>query len=505
MRFRIRLGVLILALACHGELIDGGLPPGGNEPPTPFTPGLALRVGGTGADVIRAMRIDPSGNVLVAGTFTGVTTTDGLGGSPLTSLGGTDGFLAKYSSTGALVWSRRFGGTQDELVTDLALDAGGNIFVGGSFQGVAGFDLSGAGVVLTSTGGEDGFVAKFSSDGALLWVRRFGGAGPDQVSALSADGSGNVFAAGGFTGPANALPAPGPTIQSGGGRDGFVLALGGDGAVRWAIPLGGPQDDAALGIAATASGDIAVAGEFHGTADFARGGGTATFLTALGGADVFLAFYSGGGTLVRAVRFGGTGEESVSPGGLSADASGNTILLGSFSGSVDFDPGPGVVARASLGPVDLFASRFDAAGSFQSTITLGGPSGSITGARAVAAPDGGTLITGRFTGAIDFDPGPGISMTASLGLQGVTDAFVGRYRPSGGLAWVSRFGEATLVAGRGTAGTGLALDPAGNPLVAGYFTGSPDFDPGTTAFRLTTLGEADGFLVKLTSTGALAP
>ena len=53
------LAVLLFALGCSGELTDGDLPDGGNEPPTPFTPGLTLRLGGTGVDVIRAMRLDP--------------------------------------------------------------------------------------------------------------------------------------------------------------------------------------------------------------------------------------------------------------------------------------------------------------------------------------------------------------------------------------------------------------------------------------------------------------
>lgn len=503
MRYRSGVTVLVVALACRGELIDGSRPPGG-EPPTSFTPGLAVRLGGTGADFVRALRSEGSGSLVVAGTFTGVATMGRAGESPLTSLGGSDGFLAKYSPTGTLLWSRRFGGPQDETVSDLVLDAAGNLYVSGGFQGIAGFDEANA-IVLTSSGGEDGFIAKFSPDGTLVWTRRFGGAGPDQVTALSLTASGDVVAAGRFTGQANALPAPGPTVQSAGGQDGFALALTADGAVRWVVPLGGPQDDAALGIAGTPSGDIAVAGEFRATADFSRGAGPALSLTALGGTDAFLALYSATGTPVSARRFGGPGEEQVAPGGLAADGTGTLVLLGGFSGSVDFDPGTGVVARASLGPADLFASRFDAAGNFLSVITVGGTTGTIAGARALIAPDGGLLITGRFSGAMDFDPGPGLAVTASLGLQGVPDAFVARYSASGTLAWVSRLGEATGVAGRGTAGTALALDPSGHPIVAGYFAGSPDFDPGAASFRLTSLGETDGFLLKLTSQGALSP
>jgi hypothetical protein len=47
-------------------------------------------------------------------------------------------------------------------------------------------------------------------------------------------------------------------------------------------------------------------------------------------------------------------------------------------------------------------------------------------------------------------------------------------------------------------------NPAGGVVVAGQFFGSPDFDPGTSTFRLTSLGNADAFLVLLTSSGGLS-
>ena len=493
--------VLLLALGCSGELTDGDLPNGGNEPPTPFTPGLSLRIGGTGIDVIRALRLDPSGNIVVAGTFTGVSTLDG---AVLTSLGGTDGFVAKYTPTGTLLWARGFGGTQDERVTDLAVDGAGNVYVGGGFEGTAGFDLSGSGFVLTSAGGEDGFITRYSADGTLGWAVRYGGTGLDEVSALTVDAGGSLYAGGAFTGVATTLPVPGVSIQSAGGRDGFILSMTTAGAVSWAIPVGGPQDDAILGIAKSPTGLVLAAGIFRGTADFSRGGGSGPFLASLGGADIFFAAFTPIGLLIRASSFGGSGDESMEPGSLSLDTPGNAILLGNFTSAMDFDPGAGVSARASLGIADLFASRFDPSGVFQSVITLGGP-GTVTAGRAIFAPDGGMLITGSFSGPIDFDPTSGTSVTTSLGLQGVTDAFVARFTPAGALSWADRFGEATSLPERGTGGRGLAVDAAGSIITAGFFTGNPDFDPGGTMFRLTNVGATDGFIVKLTATGALAP
>jgi hypothetical protein len=421
----------------------------------------------------------------------------------LTSLGGTDGFLAKYSPAGTLLWARRFGGTLDERVTDLAVDQAGNLYVGGGFEGAATFDPGGS-LVLTSAGGSDGFITRYSTDGTLGWAVRFGGSGLDDVSALAVDAGGTLYAGGGFAAIATALPTSGVSIQSAGGRDGFILSMTTAGAVNWAIPVGGPQDDVVRGIAPSPTGLLLVAGMFGGTADFSRGGGSGPFLTSLGSTDIFLAAFTPIGLLLRATSFGGSSDETLQPGGLSLDGVGNTILLGNYAGSVDFDPGAGVAARGSLSAADLFANRFDPSGNFVSVITLGG-TGVITPARVSFALDGGVAITGSFSGPIDFDPSSASSVLASLGLQGVTDAFVARFTASGALSWADRFGEATALAGRGSGGTGLGFDGAGNLIVAGYFTGNPDVDPGGTMFRLTNLGEADGFILKLTSNGALAP
>jgi len=502
MRHPILLALPLLLLGCEGRLIDPHLP-GGNQPPT-TNAAFALRFGGPGSELITGIAMDASGDVYVAGSFTGTPDFDpGSGITALPSLGNADGFLAKYSAAGGLVWVFQVGGLGEETVTSLARDAGGNLYLSGGFSGSTDFD-PGAGLqVLNSIGGQDGYVAKFSPAGSLLWARRFGGPGTDEVNALAVDAAGNVYAAGVFSGQADALPIAGPTILADGSApDGFVLSLDAGGAVRWALPVGGVQEDEVSTIVATAAGTLTIAGSFQGSADFARNS-TAVRLAAQGGTDVFLASYSSAGVLQWAKGIGGPNEESIAPGGLALDAQGGTALLGEFSGSADFDPGPGNVSRASISAADLFLGRYDANGSFVSVVTLGGQ-GSISGVRALVDLDGSALVTGDFSGSLDFDPGTGLTSLASLGQAGATDVFVARYLQTGEFVWVTRFGEATTVGDRSNSGTALARDPAGNVVVAGRFFGAPDFDPGSSALTLISLGEADGFLVKLTAGGALA-
>ncbi len=502
MLHRTSLLLVLLALGCKGRFIEPDLP-GTGEPPI-TNAALAIRFGGPGAELVTGAVTDPAGNVYLAGSFTESADFDpGSGITALTSLGGSDGFLAKYSAAGALLWVAQLGGSSTETVTALGRDAAGNLYLGGSFAGSTDFDPGSGLQVLNSLGGEDGFVAKYASTGDLIWARRFGGTGSDEVNDLAVDVTGASYAAGVFSGQANAVPHGTTTIVGDGSEpDGFVLSLDAAGAVRWAFPLGGPLADAASAIAVSSTGSVVVAGSFRGSANFSRNAAPLP-LTSQGSADVFLASYSTAGLLQWAKGIGGLGEESSASGGLTLDPQNEIALLGFFSGNADFDAGSGTVAKTSISTADLFLVRYDAAGGFSSVLTVGGQ-GSVLGTRALADVDGSVLVTGSFSGAMDFDPGAGTFNLASLAQAGATDAFVARYSAAGGLLWVSRFGEATSVSERTNGGTALALDPGLNVMVSGRFFGSPDFDPGSTAFRLTSVGGADAFLVKLTPAGTLA-
>lgn len=499
----VMLALSLLALGCEGELIDRDLPTTPSSPP-PSPPVLAFRMGDVGAEGIADMAVDPAGNVYLTGTFTGSVDFDpGAGVSSLTSLGGNDVFAAKYSAAGAFIWVARIGGTGAERVTSLVCDAAGNLYLGGAFGGSTDFDPGAGSQVLSSVGGEDGFVVKLSTAGALVWNRRIGGPNADEVSGVVADGLGRTYATGNFNGSANTLPAPGPTLAgNGSAQDGFVMGLDAAGAISFAFPIGGSDVDAANAITVTSGGTVIVGGRFRGSASFIAGS-AATQLTSLGGGDAFLASYSTAGVFQWARALGGLGEEEIRSGGLARDNAGGVVATGTFTGTADFDGGISIVNRTSLGATDWFAARYDGAGGFLSVFSIGAVAADPAPRPAVDA-DGGILVTGGFSGAVDFDPGIVTRIIASLGSGGATDVYTAKYTPGGGLVWVSRFGEGTSAADRQNRGIGVAPYPAGGVLVAGQFFGSPDFDPGPDVFRLTSLGSADGFVVLLTSAGALS-
>ncbi len=493
-------GLLLLAGACKGHLIDLENP-GQNNPPGTTTPALALRLGGTGFDQVVDLAADPDGSVYVTGTFTGVVDFDpGTGVTALTSLGLADIFLAKYSAAGALVWAERVGGTAADNVTSLARDPSGNLYVAGEFEGAADFDPGPGSAFLTSLGGTDGFIAKFTSTGQLAWARRFGGIAFDQVADVAVDAAGNVYAAGIFQGEADLLPASGGQIVSNGNvPDGFLLALDAAGAARWAYPIGGSDIDAASAVAVTSDGSVVVGGVFRGIADV-RSSAAPAQLTSAGGTDAFLAGFTSAGALRWARQITGTSDEDVVPRGLASDAAGGVFVSGSFAGTTTFGTG---VTRTSLGPSDWYVAAFDVTGTLQSVFAVGGTGADF--APNIAVDEGGdVLVTGSFTGPVDFDPGAGSHILTSLATAG-SDAFAAHYTPAGILLWVNSFGQSTAAADRLTAGTAIVPGGQSTALVGGRLFGSPNFGTAAAPFAIASLGEADGFLVKLTSTGALAP
>jgi hypothetical protein len=181
---------------------------------------------------------------------------------------------------------------------------------------------------------------------------------------------------------------------------------------------------------------------------------------------------------------------------------GTVQLIGTFTGSVDLDSGLGTVSAQSLGLEDIFVLRVSPSGSLEDAFTIGS-AGSETPRRAAA--DGSALtLTGTFTTPLDVDPGTGLSVVTPFGTGGATDAFVVRYSSSGQVSWARSFGGLVSGTESGTTPLGLGLGPAGQVIVGGSFFGTMDVDPSNASFALTSLGAADGFLVRFTSAGALA-
>jgi hypothetical protein len=398
-----------------------------------------------------------------------------------------------------LRWARRAGGTSTgDAATGTAVDAVGNVYVTGIFQGSATFGLGEANqTTLTTAGGEDMFVARYDASGALQWVRRAGGTGVDRGSSIALDSVGNIYVAGMFQGSATfgLGETNQTTLLSAGGDDIFIAQYDASGALQWVKRAGGTGSDQGTSVAVDDSGNSYLAGFFNAAAIFAQGQANQTTLTAAGNSDIFIARYDFNGTLLWVMRAGGTGlDQSV---GIAVDSAGNSYVTGLFNNSATFGQGQAnQTTITSSGDRDMFVAQYDTNGSLQWVKRSGG-TGADRGFNIVVDDSGNSYVTGLFNGSAIF--GPGEPNQTSLTSAGVGDIFFAKHDFTGALVWVKRAG------GTGDdGGLGIAVDGFGNIYATGFFSGSATFGQGqATQTTLVSAGRRDIFITKYNSNGLL--
>lgn len=253
----------------------------------------------------------------------------------------------------------------------------------------------------------------------------------------------------------------------------------------WARGQIGTTDTFSEDVATDAAGNIYTTGSFDQTTDFDPGPGVLN-LTSAGNADIYVSKLNANGDLAWAFSLGSITSDAGT--GISTDATGNVYVSGSFSGTVDFDPGPGTTNLTGGG---RFLCKFDTNGNLISAFGLPATL-SVTFLMAGDASDN-LYLAGGFSGTADFDPGVG---TFNMTSAGSTDIFILKLSPSGTFIWAKRMGS-TLFDGT----NGLVLDASGNVHITGYFNGTVDFDPGAGTANLTSAGATDAFIQKLDNAG----
>lgn len=258
---------------------------------------------------------------------------------------------------------------------------------------------------------------------------------------------------------------------------------------EWANQMGGGFNDTGASITVDTSGNAYITGNFEGTADFDPGSEIFN-LTSSGGSDVFIQKLDSVGNFLWAKQIGGTSDDY----GASTiiDVYGNAYTIGSFMGTVDFDPGQGTVNLTSVADYDIFIQKLDFNGDFLFAKQLGGASNNYGNSISVDIL-GNICTTGSFLGTLDLDPGTGIYNLTSAGDY---DSFVLKLDSDGNFLWAKQMGGTFS-----DEGFSIAVDGFGNIYSTGYFQGTADFDPSPGIFNLTSTGLDDIYIQKLDPNG----
>lgn len=258
----------------------------------------AFNLGSSGDDRGHDITLDNENNILITGKSGGTIDFDpGTNTAEVTAYGG---FVAKYDSDGNYIWAFTVASTNHTSLS-LAVDDAGDVFVTGYFSMLIDFDPNGDGYPLTSNGGRDIYLAKYSTDGDFLWAFHVGASGnmnDDEGRDISLDEDGNVYLTGYFKSdnPVDFDPGVDEALVTGNGNhDVFVAKYDTDGNYLNAFSLGGTNDDEGNGIAIGSDGSIYITGEFNGVADFDPGAGTQNLEADGFGLDRYVAKYTNQG------------------------------------------------------------------------------------------------------------------------------------------------------------------------------------------------------------------
>lgn len=391
-------------------------------------------------------------------------------------------------------WTKSMGDFSSDAANAVAVDALGNVYSTGFFQGTVDFDPDTIGIhELDSEGSYDIFVLKLDALGNFVWAKNMGGTEADSGHAISVDEDSNVYITGYFTNTADFDPdeVVTYTLFSEGEEDIFVSKLDASGNFIWAKHLGGPFNDKGNSIALDNLGAVYTTGFFQDTADFNPDAVGTYDLSSEGSTDIFISKLDSSGDFVTAIKIGGP--EADVGNSIALDVSGNIYTTGYFEDTVDFDPSVGVRILVSDGDKDIFVSKLDNNLLFRRGKRMGGI-GQDVGNGITVGPAGNVYTTGFFEDTADFDPQAFLSH--NLTSLGGLDIFVSKLSSSINFRWAKRMGDSGL-----DTAFAISIDAAGKVYTTGYFSETVDFNPGPGTHELDSDGSTDIFISKLSASG----
>ncbi|MCB1076389.1 MAG: SBBP repeat-containing protein [Verrucomicrobiae bacterium] len=400
--------------------------------------------GGPKNDKTRAVTFDREGNVFLAGE----STDDGkFGELDRKGFGGMDFFLAKVSKDGRFLWVRSLGGSLVDRGYGVVTDAGGNAYVTGHYQST---DAKAGDETLPNRGDYDVFVAKYSPEGDLLWIRTAGGAGYDYGHGIAIDPNGDVVVTGAIAGRGE---FDGQVInEAGTGRPIFCAKYSPEGKLRWVVGSSGGFSGSGHGIGVDGAGNLYLGGNGSGTGQFGS-----------------LALSSNGASAL-VIKLNPEGEavwSSLIPGKPSAgfheiavDAEGRVWGAGMFKGTVTV--GDSTWQSTSDKDNDGLLVHYSADGTLQWSRAIQGPA---TDYCLGVATDGTgrVFVTGEFSETATF-------AGETLKSRGATDIYTAALDGKGQVEWILTSGGE-----KGDNAYTMARHPSGRLVISGACVAPAEF------------------------------
>lgn len=297
---------------------------------------------GKGLQFASSVATDKDRNVIITGGFYNKVD---FGGVTLNGDSITHAYIAKYSSTGQLIWAKEFYGGRCNS-NDVSTDHNGNIVITGSFKDSVRCD----GIkIISGSSQPQMFVAHFTRDGNINWMRA--GLGGSMVGiSVTQDVIGNCYVVGDFL---DSVKFDGISLVSNGLDDGFIIKYLPEGSSSWAKNIGGKDEDGARDIVIDKCNNLYVTGHFSGASVL----GVDTAISN-GEYDIFILKYSTSGVFDTQYLAGSQGLDDGL--GITSDYKGNIFTTGFFADIANFNN----LQLACIGVIDPFVWKLSDFSSF---------------------------------------------------------------------------------------------------------------------------------------------
>lgn len=405
----------------------------------------AFNIGGdpNGHHYVKDIATDNSGNVFITG-FSGhwIDFDPSAEKDSIKPVANKMFYFAKYNSNGEHLWAHGFSNNQKNgnlIGWCIEVDkTDGSVYVAGNINDSIDFDPSEGEHYVKPPRYSDFFLAKYTNEGELVWVNTLsytGELGYGNPTQLVIDENKNIYLSGSYAGYFDLDPSENVSnIVSNGQTDGFIVKYNSAGEYLWKISYGGTDQDYIRSMRML-NGSLYAVGDFSDTVDFDPSENTYEMHSIPWETSGYVAKYDLDGNFIRAfglenkmIEVNGSGSSTHD---IDMDIHGSLYTIGSFYGTVDFDPSDDSVKITSTGGItdyDMFLAKYDDETNLDWVINVGGYSPE-RGYYTCVTDSGDVIAMGYYDGDCDFDPTENEAWEGHLGSHDVYFAWYYAYTP----------------------------------------------------------------------------
>lgn len=399
--------------------------------------------------------VDNNGNIYFCGVSSSGNNIASNGTHQTSIRGFSDIFLVKFNSNGQRQWATYFGGSRGENNPHIAIDGNNNILIAGSTKSTDYIASSGSYDDNKLNNEECTFLAKFNSNGQLIYGTYFVSEQESKVTGIDIDNSGNIYLSGiCYSNPAFATSGAFLTEEN----HSYIAQFNASGGLNWSTYYGGTEGITVINDISVQNGLLAVVG-FSDSPDLST---TNSHQETLGGNyDGFLTLFSSNGTRSWSTYYGGSARESINS--VTFNSSNEIGICGSTKSIIGI-ASDDAYKSSKVGSEDGFVAKFN-----------------LFGARAWGTFFGGLEVYNDISFGINTDSENnfvvlGINSSDDIGTHGTyqpfragrNDLYLTKFTGSGQFLWCSYYGgiqDEGIVNEFINLGSSIAIDGLDNIIV----------------------------------------